>query len=46
LVQTGFAEGLLVFAGVWMVITVLVAALIGALTAIVNSSASYALVLV
>ena len=46
LVQAGFSDGLLFSAEVWTVIIVVVAALIGTLTAIVNSSASYALVLV
>ena len=46
LVQAGFSDGLFFSAEVWTVIIVVVAALIGTLSAIVNSSASYALVLV
>jgi len=46
LVQAGFSDGLFFSAEVWTVIILVVAALIGTLTAIVNSSASYALVLV
>jgi hypothetical protein len=46
LVQAGFSEGLVLSAETWTVIIVIVAALIGSVTALINSSASYALVLV
>lgn len=46
LVQAGFSEGFFFSAEVWTVIILAVAALIGSVTALINSSASYALVLV
>lgn len=46
LVQAGFSDGLLFSAETWTVIIVIVAALIGSISALMNSSASYALVLV
>jgi hypothetical protein len=46
LVQAGFSDGLFFSAEVWTVIILVVAALIGSITALINSSVSYALVLV
>ncbi len=46
LVQAGFADGLWLSAETWTVVILVIAVLIGSLTALANSSASYALVLV
>jgi hypothetical protein len=46
LVQVGFVEGLWLSAEAWTVVILVVAAAIGSVTALVNSSPSYALVLV
>jgi hypothetical protein len=46
LVQAGFAEGFWLSAETWTVVILVVAAVIGSITALVNSSAAYALVLV
>ena len=46
LVQAGFAEGFWLSAETWTVVILVVAVVIGAITALVNSSAAYALVLV
>jgi hypothetical protein len=46
LVQAGFAEGLWFPAQTWTIIILVVATLIGSITALVNSSPSYALVFV
>lgn len=45
LVQLGFAEGLVLPAQTWTVVILVVAALIGSLTALVNASPAYSLVL-
>jgi ABC-type iron transport system FetAB permease component len=46
LVQLGFQDGYILDAQTWTVVILIVATLIGTATAIVNSSPSYALVLV
>lgn len=46
LVQAGFADGFWLSAETWTVVILIVAVLIGSITALVNSSAAYALVLV
>ena len=46
LVQAGFAEGFWLSAETWTVVILVVAVVIGSITALVNSSAAYALVLV
>lgn len=46
LVQAGFAEGFWLSAETWTVVILVVAVVIGSVTALVNSSAAYALVLV
>jgi hypothetical protein len=46
LVQAGFADGLWLSAETWTIVVLVVAVTIGTITALVNSSPSYALVLV